>query len=266
MSYNVECAKKYWEKRIEEKGEKLSSVLYYAENETINAMYDMWEKSLIKKYLKSSYNAVLDVPVGIGRWTNELNKISKKIYCVDISEQILEKAANNVQDHIEKIRYIKSDVGSINLDLDSLDLILCTGLFEHLPQNEYARAIQKFSSLLKSNGELILVINNNNSLFLREKADNRYRKNMQLRNGYFNALTDLQFVISEITKCNFKVNRFSFNPNFSVLRKCISNNVENTEILEICKKAIQNDVTYFSDVNKPYDIVSDQIVIWCTKE
>lgn len=266
MKYDAKLATKYWEERIAGKGENLAGVLYYSESEFINKLYDIWEKSVILRGLKNRYSSILDVPVGIGRWTKELFDISSKLYCVDLSEEILEVAKKKVCcDNPHNVKFIVSNVNEIDLHAESLELILCTGLFEHLPTNEYLNAIDKFANLLKIGGELILVINNKNSKFLNITTDNLFRKDAQLENGYFNALTDVDKVIAKLNSSKFEISHYSINPNFSVIRKNIDCKKVNDDIIALCSRAINNDIEFFSNIENPFDHTSDQIVIWCKK-
>ena len=264
--YNTELAKNYWEKRIVG-NQALNSVLYYNESEKVNYYYDQWEKVTIGRALgKLEGKNILDLPVGIGRWTNELISRGASVDCIDISEDIINVARRNVDiQYLDHVSFYVSDVSKIGTLDTRYDYILCTGLFEHLPESGRIQCIRDFHKLLSDDGNLILVINNNNSMLIQEKKDNPYRVGYQYENGYYCELIDTMNVVNEILGAGFNVSYYSINPAFSFIRQ-ISKEIQDTHSIDILlKKAIQIDINLFSHVKDYKNNFSDQIIIYGRK-
>lgn len=268
MNYNIKLAQNYWASRINNKKQDLASVLYYSEPIIVNQAYDKWEKTIIgNEICQRRYKNILDLPVGIGRWSSNFLPLCEKLYCVDVADEVLSFAHNNLKSAGDKVKYIKSDVCSLSSTTGlKFDLILCTGLFEHLPEDNYLEAVDKFLEMLNDNGEFILVVNNENSVYLQDKNYNNFRGSEQQKNGYFNNITDLKKVVSKIEQ-KISIKNYSTNPNFSVLRHCLklNTNTDTRGIETLFQQALEYDVKFFAKKTTPLDVLSDQVVIWSCK-
>lgn len=261
--YNSKFAKKYWEDRLNE-SESLNTVLYYAEDDNINHFYDVWEKIVIGEMLGSINRIkILDVPAGIGRWTKEFIQKNAYVDCVDISEKIIQK----IKEHIEpqffnQINYYVSEIDQITKLNKKYDVILCTGLFEHIPQTAREKSIKDFSNILNNNGKLILVINNSYNKLLQQENDNPYRKGVQYENGYFCEITDVDLIINKLADSGFTISHYAINPSFSLIRQILKyNKLDNRVEKELIQQAVKIDTKYFSKLTYYQNDLADQIVI-----
>jgi len=265
--YSLSKAKDYWEKRIKESA-KLSAVLYFSENEMINLYYDLWEKTVIRQELgEVKEKFFLDIPIGIGRWTNELLRLGAMVDGVDISMDIINKAKKSIDEkllsHVSFYVAAASEIGTMET---KYDCILCTGLFEHLPKEIYLRCIDDFYKILKKGGQLILVINNKDSVLIKEAKDNIYRVSEQYENGYYCGLTDINEVQFELKKIGFQISHYATNPAFSLARQILRDDQSNSNAKTILEKAVQIDTDFFSCLDTYQNNLSDQIIIYGRKE
>ena len=115
------------------------------------------DKTLIKilnDYGVSNRNC-LDVGPGSGRWINFLkNNKSKNIYAVDISDKVIDINKKNC-DKVFKLDFEKK---KIPLQNDSIDLIVCLEVLEHLRQPDHF--LKEIMRLLKKDSIAVFSIPN----------------------------------------------------------------------------------------------------------
>ena len=103
----------------------------------------------------------------------------------------------------------------------AFDAVLCLGLLEHLPAWLQERTLAECLRVLKKDGALYLVLNNNRSLLLRAGRDNRFRQARQLDNGYFCGLVDRESLVTRLAKRGAKVEELGSNAHYAVLRHAL---------------------------------------------
>lgn len=159
---------------------------------TIKTIYDeianeydsLMEKSLFYKHLQSqemnlllnniekAFNGecALDVGCGSGKYSILLARMGYRVYGVDVSEKMIERAyANATNNNLSKskekrdwinfsIKFLTKDVRDLNFPL-KFDVIVAFGSFlNHV--NEWERIIKLFNKVLKPNGHLLMSIDN----------------------------------------------------------------------------------------------------------
>jgi len=110
--------------------------------------------NMLQKYIKKDSN-VLEIGPGGGRWTELLQKISKKLILVDISPKCLD---------ICKKRFLNSDNIEYNvikknlefLDDSTVDYIWSYDVFVHINPSTIKNYISDFKRILKPNGIAII--------------------------------------------------------------------------------------------------------------
>lgn len=247
----------YWKERIVNGDNELSSVLYYSGSNILNESYDKWEKEVLEEIIntmKTKAIYALDWPCGNGRHTAFLESKTDKLVSADLDLAILDLVKR--KSIKENSNFVKGNIDTIKFEY-TYDLILCTGLFEHIPLRQVNNYIKRASENLKENGLFVIAINNSNSKILKKSEDNIYRKGIQLENGYFCNITDLEHVKRCLTENQLNINRIYSNPFMTVLR-----HLECKE-RKLWKEAIFNDLKYFNRVN--IDYMSDHLILVCEK-
>ena len=132
----------------------LKSSNYSLVNPSSNLGYK--DRTLIKilnDYGLSNKNC-LDVGPGSGRWINFLKKKTKNIYAVDISDKAIEINRKNCR----KIFKLDFEKKKIPLKNDSIDLIICLEVLEHLRHPDHF--LKEIIRLLKKDSIAVFSIPN----------------------------------------------------------------------------------------------------------
>ncbi|HAU66506.1 TPA: hypothetical protein DCW61_04110 [Candidatus Uhrbacteria bacterium] len=109
----------------------------------------------IKEKTKES-NILIDLGCGTGNTSNQIDS-AKKIYCVDISQSMLDIAKEKLKNN-ENIVFIKSDLLSFFDDFKNnkqIDTIISTYAIHHLTQDEKHILFEKAFSFLPKGGKII---------------------------------------------------------------------------------------------------------------
>ena len=91
---------------------------------------------------------LLDVPVGTAVFTYKKYKLMKNanITCLDYSEDMLEQAKKK----LPNLKMLQGDVGSLDFDDETFDIVLCMNGFHAFPDKE--KAFFETYRVLKKNG------------------------------------------------------------------------------------------------------------------
>ena len=165
------------------------------ENNTDN--FTDWLYSLIKPHVKGD---VIEVSSGVGTYSKKLIKDfpNSKITLTEISETLLK--------HLQilkntNVSLYKLDLNNLqdfkNIGYDKMDTIVCSNVLEHIEKDEFA--LSQFFNLLKNNGNLLLLVPNNPSLY--GKADKKL--------GHFRRYTKDE-IIEKATKSGFCVKHIQY--------------------------------------------------------
>ena len=148
------------------------SKAYYEDNDYYE-LFSIAEDSenKVSNYLKklSTNKIVLDAGCGTGKFLPIIEYVSNKYIAVDLSNKQLLKAKEKSK---KNSLFINSSLEKINLNDNSVDLIISTWVLGTITDlNERNRCLNELKRLLKPNGIIILVENDENSEF--EEIRNR---------------------------------------------------------------------------------------------
>ncbi len=216
--YNPEKASNYWSSRIK-KAELENAVLYLSRSKFLNDAYSSWEFLTLKSKLKSVKNKkIVDIACGGGRVAIPLAKMGAKVTGVDISPDMLEYAKKYAKRSScsSNLQLIQAKAWDIPLESNIYDKVLLLGILEHLPDKYKRLAIKEAKRILKKNGDIFVVINNKESLLVKQYQKWK-KKSIQNDNGYYSSLMDPKNVINYLKSLNFKVSIINSNLNYSIL-------------------------------------------------
>lgn len=164
----------------------------YYENNDYYEIFSIAEdgENKVANYLKDicKDKIVLDAGCGTGKFLNILEEYSKKYIGIDLSDKQLEKA--KIKSKKDASEFICSNLSKINLESDKVDLIVCSWVLGTIIDiTERNKCLSELKRLLKSNGTIILIENDENSEFeeIRNRTkDSRTRdyNNWILSNGF----------------------------------------------------------------------------------
>lgn len=157
-----------------------NSKAYYEDNDYYE-IFSIAEdgENKVEKYLSCicRNKIVLDAGCGTGKFLKVLEKNSQKYIGIDLSEKQLDKAKIKAQK--ETSEFICSNLSNINLESDKVDLIVCSWVLGTIIDlTERNKCINELKKLLKSNGTIILIENDENSEFeeIRNRTENTRTK------------------------------------------------------------------------------------------
>lgn len=124
------------------------------ENNPIRKGYSSLMKWIKEKTGES--NVLVDLGCGTGNTSSQI-KSAKKIYCVDISQNMLDIAKNKLKSN-DKVVFIKKDLLGFFDDFKNdkqIDSIVSTYAIHHLTQDEKHILFEKIFNLLPKGGKVI---------------------------------------------------------------------------------------------------------------
>ncbi|MGI8952806.1 MAG: class I SAM-dependent methyltransferase [Chitinophagaceae bacterium] len=95
---------------------------------------------------------VLDIACGEGYGTNLIASNAKKVYGIDLEENVIAHAKQKYQD--KKLEFLKGSIINIPLENNCIDVIICFETIEHVEQQN--EAIKEFRRVLKEEGLLLI--------------------------------------------------------------------------------------------------------------
>ena len=134
----------------------LQDTIYSSRNPTRKWLHQSrreWIIESLSKYLVTLDSFVAEVGPGSGIYLPELARRSNNVIAIDVDQTHLERASKIALEY-PHIRVVCNDITQSTLSSNSLSLILCTEVLEHLP-NSYL-ALSEMHRLLKPGGILIL--------------------------------------------------------------------------------------------------------------
>jgi SAM-dependent methyltransferase len=186
-AYDARRAASYWSGARHDAGDELAAVLSLGEPPAVNEAYDAWEIGLLLDALGSTEGARgLDVGAGVGRAAVRVAPRLARLECGDLASGMLERLRRNTAragvGNVDPIR-LRSD--RLPFRSGSFRVVLCLGLLEHLPPAAQRATLEEAARVLEPGGVLALVVNNADSRFLQDPADNPYRDGLQRESGYY---------------------------------------------------------------------------------
>jgi ubiquinone/menaquinone biosynthesis C-methylase UbiE len=115
--------------------------------------FDSSGKDDVERYIKEDIanKVVLEIGCGIGRLTQYISPKAKKVYAVDISREMLDKAKDRLK--YTNIDFIESDGRSFEAVPDAcVDYVFSFIVFQHMNANEVRSNLQEVMRVLKRGG------------------------------------------------------------------------------------------------------------------
>jgi SAM-dependent methyltransferase len=217
--YDAALAASYWSGPRLLAGVELAAVLSLGEAPSVNEAYDAWESGLAVTALEGfAARRVLDLGAGVGRLTVRIAGRVGRVVAGDLAPGMLQRLRRNTAAagvaNVDPVR-LRSD--RLPFRSGALDLVLCLGLLEHLPQPLRRATLQEAARVLRAGGLLLLVLNNRSSEFLRDREDNPLRVGRQQETGYFCEVVDEETLLSGLS-ASFEVRALGSNLFYALQR------------------------------------------------
>ena len=121
-------------------------------------------KEIVLSLIDQERARLLDIGCGPGVMTKELLRKNFIIYNTDISPAMIERATKDLGDHAYKnnVFFKVADIEHLDFEDSYFDVILCIGVIEYL--NDYHKAIEIITKILKPGGTVIISIPNGRSM------------------------------------------------------------------------------------------------------
>ena len=124
-----------------------------SQNVFYKALYNLYEDFLNTLENKTYSKEVLDYGCGIGSFAEKISAYKpKKLVAVDISEEAIKKAKNNLKS--ETIDYRVENCEKLNLNSDTFDVAYGSGILHHL---DLPKCLAELNRVLKKDGTIIFV-------------------------------------------------------------------------------------------------------------
>ena len=102
---------------------------------------------------------IADIGCGIGLFEEELQGEYRKLVALDLSQEML-KVSKHLHPPLDGEQYICSDALRMPLAPDSVDVVLSSCLFHHMPHDQLLSGIQEMSRICKRGGYIIVFEHN----------------------------------------------------------------------------------------------------------
>ena len=124
------------------------------QNKYYKALFSLREDFLKDLELETNSKDVLDYGCGIGNFAKKVKKFNpNKIVAVDISEEAIKKAKNNLNKD-NNIDFRVENCENLNLDSDSFDIVYGGGILHHLNLD---KSLVELKRILRKDGKIIFV-------------------------------------------------------------------------------------------------------------
>ncbi|MGE5174998.1 MAG: class I SAM-dependent methyltransferase [Hyphomicrobiales bacterium] len=221
--YDAGRAAGYWSGPRFEFGDELAAVLSLGEPRHVNQAYDAWETGLLLDALAEAgvplAGAVaVDVGAGVGRVAVRVAPLVGKLVAGDLAAGMLGRLRRNAaRAGVPNALPVRFRSDRLPLRDGAASLVLCLGLLEHLPPESRRATLREAARVLRPGGLLALVLNNEESRFLRDPGDNPHRVGSQRENGYYCAVVGDRAVLAEAA-ADFRATVLGANLHYSLHR------------------------------------------------
>jgi len=155
-------------------------------------------KELIKKRsIRSTNSWLLDAGCGTGRLLPEFQQYFSHILAVDPDSTQIEKAGKLARDKefSDKVIFKVSLVEQLDWEKESIDVILCSHIIQHVHTETISKILHKFNEILKQDGLLfILTTHSRNDFDYYVKGYLKNSKSIEekIREEKFNSLINIE--------------------------------------------------------------------------
>ncbi len=217
--YDPRLAAAYWSGPRHERGDELAAVLSLGEPNHVNEAYDAWETGVLLDALPALESAWgLDLGAGVGRVATRVAPRVRRLACGDLAPGMLARLrANAARAGVRNVDPLRLRADRLPIRDRSLGLVVCLGLLEHLPPEARRAALAESARALRPGGLLALVLNNQESVFLRDPGDNPLRVGQQRENGYYCAVVGGSEILAEAAR-DFREETLGSNVFYSLQR------------------------------------------------
>jgi cyclopropane fatty-acyl-phospholipid synthase-like methyltransferase len=122
--------------------------------------YVQTEKALLRSLNPTESDKILEIGCGPGTWSGLIASRCSKLVAIDISEKMIEKANENIQN--DNVTFINSDFMDHDFK-EKFDKIFSVRVFEYIPNKK--DFFRKVCYLLKRDGKLVIVTKTKDSLW-----------------------------------------------------------------------------------------------------
>lgn len=242
-----------------------AAVLGMGQHPNLMRGYHLWETSILDAVLTSDHDRLLDVGCGVGRILAHLAAPGRTLVGLDVAEEMLARARARVE-ATDDVLFHCAPAHSVPEGDGAFDVVVCLGVFEHLPQATRHAALSEFARVLRPGALLILELNNNRSQFLRSNArDNPYRIAKQLENGYFCELMDAEHVVSTAIGVGLSPQSWFFNAHYSLFRHMAASSEESPDRDDVAS-CVSLDLVPRSAADGAAWAASDQVIVVFERE
>jgi ubiquinone/menaquinone biosynthesis C-methylase UbiE len=129
--------------------------------------YHRLKARIVRKFLENNQGlekTFLDAGSGRGPYCLLASSFFKKVYCDEYDKEELSKAEIFIKNkNVSNVEFLNNDLTKPSYGDNSIDIIVCSEVLEHIPEREKAAA--ELYRILKPGGTLLLSMPQKNSLF-----------------------------------------------------------------------------------------------------
>ena len=127
------------------------------DNELQALLSNSYHYKMLSNYITiDKKTVVLDLGCGYGRFIEFYAPLASFVYGIDITDYIIDICKTKYAG-IENVEFIKNNGYSLKMiDDNSIDLVSCYTVFQHIPKKATQSYLKEFSRILKSDGKIII--------------------------------------------------------------------------------------------------------------
>lgn len=165
----------------------VDQVTYYSSRaKEYENIYDKPERQqdiprVIRYLLKQFNNTVLiEIACGTGYWTQHISKSAKHILATDINKSVMDIAKSKYY-MAENVEFQLVDIFNLPNNLGQYEAVFGGFIWSHIPKQKLRVFLKNFLSLIKPEGQIIILDNNyvegsSTAIHKTDKAGNTYQK------------------------------------------------------------------------------------------
>jgi len=160
MATNTSYWSEFYDEHVKKYKGNDDSIYYFESKE-----HEENNKKIFQIFGDCHDSAILDAGCGVGEYLVPLSYKCKFIYGIDISNESINECSEKLKEkNIENASLNVSSITEIPLGDNSVDKILCLGIFQCLDIPDIEIAIKEFKRIIKHEGVIIISFLNGGSL------------------------------------------------------------------------------------------------------